>query len=80
MPPKIPLIRAIRAINATNIAPILNAIVIPAPAPEAMASSALDGLSNSTFSISSLNFSVCGYNIFANNKPAGAAIKEAAIR
>ena len=80
IPPNIPLINAIKATNAINIAPTLSANCIPDEAPAAAASKIFAGFSNSTFSISSLNFSVCGYKILANNRPAGAAIKEAAIK
>ena len=84
MPPKllkIQLIKAITDTNAINIAPTFSAKCIPSRAPFAKASIALDGFSTSapSFNISSV-FSVCGNMILANNKPPGAAIKEAAIK
>ena len=75
------LIKAIKPTNAINIAPTFNANCIPALAPPAIASSTLVGFSLSSASgCLSVNCSVCGNKIFANNKPAGAAMKDAAIK
>ena len=76
-----PLINAIKPTNAINIAPTFNASCIPALAPPAIASSTLVGFSESLSSgCLSENCSVCGNINFANNKPAGAAINDAAIK